>query len=438
MKFVLTNICNLIYKRNNILFFFILFSLAFITSCRKSDETLGLESQLQNDRINFEVCDTSLVIAKTIREDKIRTDETSLNLLGSYIDPIFGYSEAGFFTQFRLPSNNIDFKTNLSLDSLVLSLDYSGYFGDTLTNQIVEVYRITDNIYTDSSYYSNDAINYNPQNLATLSFAPRPKTKVKIKSVLEEAHLRIKLDASLGNELLNASASGSNQMTSQEVFQQFFKGLYVKVTPVNNNGSILYFNLTSSLSKLTLYYQQDTTDLNFDFVINDQCARINKYNHNYTGTIINDILNSEQNDKLYLEGMSGVKVKLSFPNIMNWVKENKIAINKAELIIKTDNSLTSEELADRLFVFGINEDLTNKLIADHLEDETYHGGFYDKNNKVYIFRINKYIQDILNGNETNNGLYLIVSGAAVSAKKAIIYGNNSSEQIKLKLTYTRL
>jgi hypothetical protein len=60
----------------------------------------------------------------------------------------------------------------------------------------------------------------------------------------------------------------------------FLRGLYVTAEPVNENGSILYFNLPSILSRLTIYYSNDEQDsLRYEYTITSSDARFNKFDH---------------------------------------------------------------------------------------------------------------------------------------------------------------
>ena len=70
--------------------------------------------------------DTVTLVVSTVREDSLRSDELSLSLLGNYIDPEIGQTRAGFYSQVRLSSPDIDFGTNAVADSLTLSLVHTG------------------------------------------------------------------------------------------------------------------------------------------------------------------------------------------------------------------------------------------------------------------------------------------------------------------------
>ena len=137
-------------------------ALLLIFSCTDPN-LIGLEVQPPSDGITITLSSAKNNLKlSTILEDSLRSDETSTILLGdmSY-DYIFGESSADFATQFQLPFNNIDVGNpdTLIVDSVVLSLSYAGSYGNNDALNI-QVYKLTESIFKDSSYYSNQELNY--------------------------------------------------------------------------------------------------------------------------------------------------------------------------------------------------------------------------------------------------------------------------------------
>ena len=72
----------------------------------------------------------------------------SLNLvLGQLNDPTFGYNQGTFNTQILLSENNNILGENPTVDSVILSYTYSGYYGDLDEFTSLEVRRINEDIY---------------------------------------------------------------------------------------------------------------------------------------------------------------------------------------------------------------------------------------------------------------------------------------------------
>ena len=105
---------------------------ALVLNCKKDENFIGTE--LQNEEINVSKIDDFIIETYTTLADSLRADELSVSTLGSYNDIVTGKTTSSFFTQLRIPSDNLDFTsggpiTNLILDSVVLSLEYKDHYG---------------------------------------------------------------------------------------------------------------------------------------------------------------------------------------------------------------------------------------------------------------------------------------------------------------------
>ena len=188
----------------------------------------------------------------------------------------------------------------------------------------------------------------------------------------------------------------------------------------------------------------------FDFSLGS-VARFNHFEHNYSAGGVNaDLVNqigtsgAAQNATVFVQGMSGAKTKITFPYLMNWVNNGMIGINKAELVISVDTSLSTYMLDTfaapaALVLFGINDDGTTYAIPDAFEGSSYFGGTLNSGTVQYRFNIARYIQQILDGDRNNNGLYILTSNGANLANRAVLCGGSStSRPMKLNITYTKL
>ncbi len=424
-----------------------IFLLSFLFSCEEPD-IVGLEVQPPNDKMDVVFCDTITLVAYSVKEDSIRTDETVYNLLGSNYDPMFGKNSAGFYSQFRLSSNNANFGSNPVLDSIVLSLLYKGIYGDTSAQQTVKVYELDENIYKDSVYYSNREILTTGTTLASKTFVPNLKDSVIVGGVKESPQLRIRLSDALGQRFLNAS--GSTSLSDNTNFLEFFKGIYVTTLPASGTGAIMYFDMLNSLSKITLYYQNDTTDsLKYNFVSNELCARINHFNHSkyqYADPYLRSEVSGDTtkgDSILYIQSMAGLKIRIQYPYIRDLIKNGRIAINKADLIVAIDNndaSLPDYTPPPQLVLLEEKDGLI-RFLLDQYEGMSYYGGVYNSSKKEYKFNIARHIQQVVDGIKENIGLYLVVWLADRPNKANRVVLNGTKRQngnLRLQLTYTKL
>lgn len=418
--------------------FVLAFSLIAIIffSCRKELSTLGLNLQPDSDKINGFTVDTSTIEAYTKKEDSLSTDERTYALLGSYTDPVFGRSDASFMTQIRLSSSNVSFGTTPVADSIVLYLDYHSYYGDTTIPQTISVYEIKNDLYIDSTYYSNlNPENYSPQNILITPLTP---IKPDYYPHPNDTSLSIKLDYTFAQRIISLSAA---ELADNTAFLTAFKGIYLKTDNINSGGAIIYYDLLSVRSKVTLYYHNDNTVANkFDFLINSSCARVNLFNHDYSTSIITSIDDSLSIDSLlYLQAMSGLMAKIKIPYLSNLKDSSTIAIVKAELIIPVDNyDAYTLKTPAKLLLVCYNSSATYEFLTDYYVGTAYFGGTYYESDKTYRFNISRYVQQLVDKTRTDYGLAIFVSDNRVSANRVIIRGPKCKNNgMKLSITYLK-
>lgn len=425
-------------------------SLCFLTlliiaqSCEKEFSSLGLEVTPPQDQL-FVESDTVTVFAYSVLEDSLKTSYTALNLLGSQQDPVFGRSDASIYTQIHLSSVDVDFGDNPRADSLILYLKYNGYYGDTNTPLTLRIYEIAEDLYPDSVYYSTTRAAVHPAELGHLSFYPHPTDSVVIDGNKVSATLRIPINiagSALAEKLLNAS---EEVLADNDEFVKYFKGLYLKVDPVPYHGAILYFSLTANLTGLRLYYQNEEEDsLSYTYVVSDGCQRFNHFDHEgylfadpqlrkqviYKDTLLGKQIN-------YLHGMSGIKMRIWFPTLKDWGKTHRVGINEAQLILPNLDESDEWTPPAKLALLQTADDNTLSTLDDESDGSTYFGGSYNTETREYRFRLNHYVQDLINQKDMGDGLTMIVSGSAVRANRLILSGPQSAVRpMKLRIVYS--
>lgn len=426
-------------------FFALVVIASLMQSCKKDDD-LGLDLvNLPGGMFGYEYTDTATVVAYSMFEDSLQTSSVYLNLLGSYHDPVFGKVSSSIYTQALLSTNNVSFGANPVGDSLVLTLQYNGYYGDSAASHRLRIYEIdpTAVFHVDSVYYSHQELP-----LGDLVFdqvvAFNPVDSVQFNGSKVQPLLMVNLGQNLIQKFIDAS--GSADLASNDAFKSFFKGLCLKVDEAStpNEGSMAYFNLNADLSKITLYYHNDLDTLTYPFVITDECAKFSHFDHadyQHAEAALKTQDTNGINARMYLQAMAGVKVRVKFPFIGDLMKDGPVAINRAELVVKADPSdFTSTDFdpASKLTIARITEEGKNAFTSDVLEGETFLGGSYDATNKEYRFRISRYLQDILNGKYENCGLVVMVSAGSVRADRVVVLGNTLTEKnFRVEIVYTK-
>jgi len=424
------------------------FLFTLLSACKKDEGDLGLQVLPDEDLLHGTYVDTFSLITYTEREDSLRTDELSKNLLGSYVDPVFGKTTAGFYTQLRLSANNPTFDVpNIVVDSVVLQLVYEGYYGN-IDAQTFNVYEVLDTLYTDSAYYSNSFADTGATDLVDPSSQTQTPDIYNYVSFPSgdsaKPQLRLRLNNALGQNIINESGTGN--LADNDVFTKFFKGLYVTVNNPSQfpgQGAILSLNTTDADSKLTIYYRDTNLGdtLEFDLLINENCARFNNIKHDYSGTAVEAELNDSTFGQqfFYLQAGAGLTSVVKIPNITNLSANGPVVVNKAELIIPVQY-YTIDPLSPPLkaFIFGIDS-LGENYITDDYNFGNYTGDAYDNSKKQYVFTLTRHITDLLKGDELNNGMRILAGSGSVSANRVIFSGQNSPNRDKpyLKITYTK-
>lgn len=424
-------------------------------SCKK-DGLLNPDFEENNSASFFS--DTTLLKSKTEMGGRILADRTSTGLIGHYRDSVFGSSSAQLYLQPLLPTNFLVLgETNETIltDSIVLSLRYDGYYGDTSFATTFEVYRLDEELSNQTSYYSDTSISTTGGILGSKTFRPKVNKELRINTpnllggvdtTLENPQLRIRLDNALGDEII--SKSGASELSTNEEFVKFFNGLLIApnaaLNPNNNESSIVYVATTSSDTKISLYYktinpQGDTTKKLVSFPVNSSSVRFNTFSHNFKdGDIINS-LNRNGFDSLfsYTQAMAGVRSKISFPNLVDQFNNESVVINKAELVIPAIGGSYLQDPTEALIVATIDSDGDLDFIPDFFEGDSHFGGFYNAVDQSYSFTITRYIQSLLSQKKRDGELVLLVSGGAVKADRLVFGAPQNDRKIKLNLFYSK-
>jgi hypothetical protein len=422
-----------------------------LTNCKDDNNSLGLDLQPPGDKLGVHTSDTASVIAYSRVVDSIKTDETTLSLLGSIADPVFGVSTASFYTQVRLGQSAFSFGTSPIPDSLVLMLDYASFYGDSTAYVTVKVFELDEQILIDTSYYSNQSLALNSTLLAEKAFIPDYSDSVVVVEDTLGPHLRINLTDitySLAVKLLEAP---SDSMASNSSFLNYFYGLYVVAEPVNSGGQIIYLNLLSGLSKMTLYYHNIAADsLKFEYLINSNCARFGHFDHDYSlgdPAFVAQVIDKDSTlgkNVCYVQALAGVKTYIQFPAIKNYYANGSIAVNEARFFMSCSEPEPLLDVARLLIMVKKNSDGSFDYLEDQLNGEGYFGGYYDKNSHGYWFRITNTIQDLMRSEDTDYGMEIYLSGGAVNSERVLLYGTDPAlpdsveGRMKLVITYTTL
>ncbi len=269
--------------------------------------------------------------------------------VGVINDPFFGTMNGA--TNFQLlPVNpSIAIYDNMTIDSAVLVLPYSGFtYGDTADQSLTQSYQaffLNEDIKANTVYYS-----YTTKSVNVASPLSDPATvniyhlkdSISVKGKNYHSALRLKLKtAVLLSRLLPAlTAATNNPSTANAAFNDVFKGVCVRPTNANQSTKAYPFFRLDGNSDYTgagilVYYHPnasptvDTLSQRY-FFAGESCGFLNSVTRSYSHSPVNALLTSVQaNDSIIaLQNQPGPNIDIVIPGLKSLPSG---MINKAEL-----------------------------------------------------------------------------------------------------------
>lgn len=405
-----------------------------LTACKKKETMVGKDAFDANGLLNSTEVDIPLR-TYTIEEDSVVSKNQLHALLGAYNDPKFGTVDASFYTQISLDNpGSTSFGVNPMVDSIVLSLQYTGYYGENKA-QTFEVYELADDLsaVSDSIYYSFTTKNVNPTNLVfpgKETITPQPSVKSVVGTDTLAAQLRIPLKNSLATYLIDGVALG--KYASQDLFHEYFKGIYIKVSdpnPPSGQGAVYYFSLSAINSKLTIYYKNDAIAKTFSFLMNGTSVDFNHVNFNRTGKPIDNLINNPELGKTEYYAQSFTSRAVIEMNGINDIPKNSI-IHKAQLVVPITH------YTNNLLYPSVQLNVGTRITAAN--DTIYSIGnvIYDDNQKAYIIDLRQHVQQVVSQIIVNRGVFLRPTYFNSTVERIIFNGTESVNKKKPKLVVT--
>ena len=407
--------------------------------------------------------------------------------LGYMVDPVFGKTEAGIAMTVYPVSTSYDFGTAAQLDSAVLVLKFdesstvTKFYGDTVNSKYsIDVFQLANTV---TNYKSSDVQAINNTLLGNFTGKLAPNTKTKVYDIVTgkadtlkvvPAQIRIPLNkAFIQNNILNLGTAGTS---SNAKFINAFKGLYAQVNKSSSTGTggIAFFNFTGTDSYVQLVWKKvnsssgiDTASVNFPIGALNSSSQITgvaaNFKHDYVGTPIQTQIDAPtaSYNVTYLQGLAGVKTKISFDELTGFVgKYGKGIINKAELVVELGGGAPAYPFnaAQRLSLYRWDiahqpaniPDYNNFAVSSSgisAAGEALYGGYFDSTKNRYIFIITNYVQSIIDGTLKDEGTFLAPTSynlfqnvpTATSAERSIIgTGNTATNKMKLNIYYTKI
>ncbi|PIF01851.1 MAG: hypothetical protein CR965_01240 [Paludibacter sp.] len=442
----------------------------FLLSCNDNESDIGVSIQPTKDEI-LVAAKTFRLESETFKVNNIVSKPDSF-LLGTYIDDVYGTTQADILSQLLLAKKDYTFMDKSIAttvpDSVVLTLGFDSYFGVSSSPMKIDVYEMNKDLIYKENYKSDlDVSKY-----ANLS-QPIGSTVATVINPLTQRNntsIKIKLNKNFLNHFFTTNP---NIYKSQESFQKHFKGLYI-TTKQFGSSTMLQINKIF----VTMYYHYKYLDSGeivktyLRFPVSSEVKSVNRIEHPVR--LINPNVKDEYN---YLVAPANYYTRVRIP--LKKIKENidtkgkRLTINGANLTINVLNkdNLNLETyipyVEDLLLVkeselnnFFVNNDMPSdtvsfvaKLQREKLAQNKYKY-FYSFNSLAKLIETElkkEDIKDVLNFVlvpittrfvTQRSGYYnttQILSEIRENTKMeavAIYSGNNSKEPMSLEVVYS--
>jgi hypothetical protein len=427
-------------------------ALFFTISCREK-EKIGLDPGHKIGVIYTEIF--SINTQAYLKNDSVNISKSGFLLVGGISDPEFGDISAEAYTQL-LQANENTAANFTSIDSVVLRLTiekspFTYTYGDTMQNQTINVYRLTDDLSADVNYFT-----VHPAIAKESSFIDND-TPFQLRA--SKGVQKIYLDNSFGSDVLTIIGSGISNST----FKTLFKG--IALVPKDNNGAIFRFTLTdnNNPSKITIYYKDGAESKSRDLVMSTSGARFTRIIADRSATPVLSGLTNNSGDQvdaagnIYVQSGLGIGTKIFFPGLDSLRKDYpNVAVNIAELIIEVDPATLTNNFKPvgllhliKLDKNGnpsrtMNPDGSYRFDIVQKEFQDVNGTIYplevtyNSSDNKYSFNISSYIHAVLVGAIDNHGL-LISSHPSVSSSSVNRFvGGSGTSTVKLRIYFTNV
>jgi len=382
----------------------------------------------------------------TMYGDSIASSQPSVSYLGTIYDPYFGTTTCEFVSQLRLSSAWDE--GPFSVDSVKLFLRLLTVKGDTIDKHYLRMSEIADVIYTDTKYYSSQAV--------PLTGYSIPDIELPVLNADTVNYVRLNVGKAFGSHLFRNPEMIFHRSDTAD-FSTYFRGLHFQlISP--DDPIFLSLSIAAPSSTYQNYFEvygkdKDSTQRVMAFLLDALTtnASFNLYRHDHStaeaGKKIEHI-----NDLVYLDTMSyaqtfnGLYTKLvltKLDSIKNAPDMQGISVNKARLKIPVvyDNDIYRRSTIP--YILSLRYRATTGRRHDVPEKgSAFYNGTADttsaqNTDDVYTLNIATFIQQYLDDEAdtipSELELYLYPS----SGNNLIMRANGSYKPIKFEFVYTR-
>jgi hypothetical protein len=474
-------------------------SVVFLSSCDKDFNSIG-DDLVGDDHFGLEGM-THDVLSYNQKLGPVESNNLPVNALGVYEDAVFGTTKADFVTQVSLSSVNpvIDMSLNPVIDNVILSVPYFSHIKATDATTGASTY-VLDSIYgpetgkiklsvyengyfmrdldpstaflEQQKYYSNQSSDFEnlkkPIRLNDGAIAENDefffdnkefevKTTVDSKETITRTPPAMRLSLNkdyFKTRIIDAVAAG--KLITNDVFKNYFRGLYFKVEKSGSNPARLAM-MNFKAGTVTVNFKEDGIEVvkNTDGTTTNKPIRVDRsIVLNLTGNTVSLLSNTNLpsydtaitnpnstagDSRLYLRGGEGSMAVLELFNktdvrgyntdgnptvggngvsdeledLKELAIKKKLLINEANLVFHLDaTTMGANKIPNRIYLY----DLTNSApVLDYLYDGTavasaktghlIYSGILNSTNtsdKTYKIRLTTQIRNLVKNRDAAN------------------------------------
>jgi len=406
-----------------------------LTSCEEKPTLIGSGLLPGKDFVNIKSTDTISVAAYNQYTDSIMTNGRTYSYLGRLHDPYFGDTRTDFVSQLRLSQKWAGIGSPPVVDSVKFFFSISGAKGtidSTVTHQF-KMYEITEQLNDAVGYYSNRDPNAGME-IGTFSLAPIPMDTIQAMSVI--------LPTSFGEYLIRDTTKLEQEGDAND-FRSFFKGLYFTMLD-SPSPFLVAFTFTNSDFFIRVYYSNyQATGLYYDFIINTNSVRYNRYIHDFsTGTAASRIKPDKFGKKdsmIYLQAFNGVYPQLNMPGL-SYIKNNllPVSVNRARLtfsVFLDSANFTTTTVPPLILMKYKQTDTTIYIVPDYQVSSSFFDGSFNSTTNTYSFNLASFAQEYLEGRISDPVIEMYFPEGEY--RNVILKANNSHFPVKFNFTYTK-
>ncbi|MEM6766195.1 MAG: DUF4270 family protein [Bacteroidota bacterium] len=434
-------------------------------ACQEEEPSWDLGTDFVTGSARVILIDSLPLTASTVFLDSVVTSGTGQLLVGSFSDELLGAvsSQSYFTVGYDL---NLDPDPTYVIDSMVLLLQYSGYFeGDTSVAQTFSLHRVQEDIEPDQEDDFGQLYN-----VSSFDIDPVPLTEKVIRPFPTlDQEMRIPLPITLAEEWFQILLSENEEVESTQDFLDVYPGFLLSSTETGE-GSLIGFSAEEFLGDtettsgdntsspvIRLYYREISStsiERTYDFRLTNANRQFNHIQVDRTGSYLpagtqqeEDISSSLTERQVFLQAGIGLLPKIQIPNLESILEIGEGVVLNADLVIEPVKGTYSnrDPLPTNLVLY--QTDRNNRIGA--LLPDPFTGSsvlsqlsvdYLYQEESEYRFPITDYIIDILSTDEFQDNSLLIGFSSSVfnSSVNSVVLGGpkNKAHQMKLEIYYS--